>query len=157
MHASHYPYGAPLPITETFDRREERSMTNIYEAAVLSAAQAQGHLPTAAWDLTTLLQNAKAQTQLWGGLVLMLLGAAGLVWGGVQLIRKLMASQQGASQLPGWGRVALLIMIGGAISTGGWQLVSTVGSGGQKTIEDLGGGTVIVQTLDHVPTAGLLP
>ena len=40
-----------------------------------------------------------------------------------------------------------MILVGGALSTGGWQLISTVGSGGQQTIEDLGGGTVIVQTV----------
>lgn len=118
-------------------------MTKIYETAAL----AQLELPTAAWDLTSFLENAKSQIQLWGGLLLMLLGAVGLVWGGVLLIKKLMANPQTAGQQQGWGTIALLILVGGALSTGGWQLISTVGSGGQQTIEDLGGGTVIVQTV----------
>ncbi|MDO0916569.1 hypothetical protein QQM39_38835 [Streptomyces sp. DT2A-34] len=41
-------------------------MTKIYEAAVLT----QASLPSAAWDLTSFLQNAKSQIQLWGGLLL---------------------------------------------------------------------------------------
>lgn len=117
-------------------------MTKIYEAASLAPVS----LPGAAWDLTSFLENARAQIQLWGGLVLMLLGAVGLVWGGVLLTKKLMANPQTAGQQSSWGTVALLILCGGALGTGGWQFIETVGSGGQQTIEDLGGGTVIVQT-----------
>ncbi|MDX3020155.1 hypothetical protein [Streptomyces acidiscabies] len=120
-------------------------MAMIYEAAVLT----QSPLPSAAWDLTSFLQNAKSQVQLWGGLLLMLFGAAGLVWGGVLLIKKLMANPQSAGQQQGWGTIALLILVGGALGTGGWSLISTVGSGGQQTITDLGGGTVIVRTVDR--------
>jgi hypothetical protein len=118
-------------------------MTTIHEAA----ARAQAELSTAAWDLTSFLDNAKSQIQLWGGSLLMLLGAVGLVWGGVLLIRKLIANPQTSGQQSGWGTIALLILVGGALATGGWQLVSTIGSGGQQTIQDLGGGTVIIQTL----------
>ncbi|MEU8433324.1 hypothetical protein AB0F18_10470 [Streptomyces sp. NPDC029216] len=121
-------------------------MPKTYGAAVLT----QAPLPSAAWDLTSFLQNAKSQVQLWGGSVLMLLGVVGLVWGGVLLIKKLMANPQSAGQQQGWGTVALLILVGGALSTGGWTLISTIGSGGQQTITDLGGGTVIVQTVDQV-------
>ncbi|MFE4834438.1 hypothetical protein ACFRAU_07130 [Arthrobacter sp. NPDC056691] len=120
-------------------------MTKIHEAAAL----AQVSLPTAAWDIASFLENAKTQIQLWGGLLLMLLGAVGLVWGGVLLIRKLMANPQSGPQ-QGWGTIALLILVGGALGTGGWQLMSTIGSGGQQTIEDLGGGTVMVQPFDGI-------
>ncbi|MFJ6484194.1 MULTISPECIES: hypothetical protein [unclassified Streptomyces] len=121
-------------------------MPNTYGAAVLT----QASLPSAAWDLTSFLTNAKSQVQLWGGSVLMLLGVVGLVWGGVLLIKKLMANPQSAGQQQGWGTIALLILVGGALSTGGWTLISTIGSGGQKTITDLGGATVIVQTVDQL-------
>ncbi|MFE7117083.1 hypothetical protein ACFU99_16890 [Streptomyces sp. NPDC057654] len=120
-------------------------MAKIYEAAVL----AHSSLPSAAWDLTSFLKNAKSQIQLWGGLLLMLVGVAAMVWGGVLLLRKLMANPQSAGHQQGWGTIALLILVGGALSGGGWSLISTVGSGGQKTITDLGGGTVIVQTVDR--------
>ncbi|MGW0577106.1 hypothetical protein ACWD25_14280 [Streptomyces sp. NPDC002920] len=125
-------------------------MPKIYEAAVLTRSS----LPSAAWDLTSFLQNAKSQVQLWGGLVLMLFGAVGMVWGGVLLIKKLMANPQSAGQQQSWLMIALLILVGGALGTGGWSLISTVGSGGQQTITDLGGGTVIVQTVDQF--SGLL-
>ncbi|MCJ0875205.1 hypothetical protein [Streptomyces sp. AP-93] len=121
-------------------------MTTIYEAAVLT----QTSLPSAAWDLTSFLQNAKFQIQDWGGLLLMLLGVVGLIWGGVLLIKKLMANPQSAGNQQGWGTVALLILVGGALTTGGWSLIETIGSGGQQTITDLGGGTVIVATADQV-------
>ncbi|KOT57109.1 MULTISPECIES: hypothetical protein [Streptomyces] len=121
-------------------------MPKIYEAAVLT----QASLPSAAWDLTSFLQNAKSQIQLWGGLLLMLIGAVSLVWGGVLLVKKLMANPQSAGQQQNWGTIALLILVGGGLGTGGWSLVSTIGSGGQQTITDLGGGTVIVQTIDKV-------
>lgn len=124
-------------------------MTKIYEAAL-----AQASLPTASWDLTSFLENAKSQIQLWGGLLLMLLGAVGLVWGGVLLIKKLMGNPQQGQQ-HGWGTIALLILVGGALGTGGWQLISTIGSGGQQTIEDLGGGTLIVQVNELVSSGAL--
>ncbi|MFK0154243.1 hypothetical protein ACIQVK_19485 [Streptomyces sp. NPDC090493] len=120
-------------------------MAKIFEAAVL----AQDPLPSAAWDLTSFLQNAKSAIQQWGGLLLMLFGAVGLVWGGVLLMRKLMANPQSAGQQQSYFVIALLILVGGALSTGGWSLISTVGSGGQQTITDLGGGTVIVRTVDQ--------
>ncbi|MGW6600529.1 hypothetical protein [Streptomyces sp. NPDC055036] len=121
-------------------------MTKIYEAAAL----AQASLPSAAWDLTSFLQNAKPQIQVWGGLLLMLFGTAGLVWGGVLWIKKLMANPQSAGQQQSWLTIVLLVLVGGALGTGGWELISTIGSGGQQTITDLGGGTVIVQTIDQV-------
>ena len=120
-------------------------MTKIYEAAALT----QVSVPSAAWDLGSFLENARSQVQVWGGLVLMLVGAAALVWGGVLLLKKLLANPQTAGQQAGWGTIAALIIVAGALGTGGWQFIETVGSGGQQTIEDLGGGTVIVPTVDQ--------
>ncbi len=38
--------------------------------------------PTAAWDVSSFLGNAKTQIQVWGGgLLLMLVGAVLLIWG----------------------------------------------------------------------------
>ena len=125
-------------------------MTKTYEVAIL----AQTSLPTAAWDLTSFLENATTQIKTWGGLLLMLLGVCALVWGGVLLVKRLGANPQTAGQQSSWATIALLILVGGGFSTGGWQLISTVGSGGQQTIEDLGGGAVIVQTVSNVVTSG---
>lgn len=118
-------------------------MNRICESAILTLTRAQASLPDAAWDVKSFLENAKTYIQTVGGLLLMTLGAAGLIWGGVRLIQKLMGGQQ-HGQGDGWGRIVALILIGGALGTGGWTLISAVGSGGQTTIEDLGGGTIIV-------------
>ena len=100
-------------------------------------------LVSAAWDLTSFLTNAKTQIENWGGLLLMLLGVVGLVWGGVLIIKKLMSGPQGGQQ-QSWGTIILLILVGGAMMTGGFSLLGTIGSGGQQTIEDLGGGTMLI-------------
>jgi uncharacterized membrane protein len=116
-------------------------MTKITEAATLDS------LPTAAWDLESFLNNARTYTENIGGLILMLLGAVALIWGGVQLVKKLMGNPQTSQQI-NWGTVALLIIVGGALFTGGFSLMKTVGSGGEETINDLGGGTVVLGSID---------
>lgn len=98
----------------------------------------------AAWDLGSFLTNARTAIQTWGGLLLMLLGAVGLVWGGVLLVKKLMASPQQAGQEAGWGKIALLFLVGGGLASGGWALVNMIGSGGQRTITQLGNGTILL-------------
>lgn len=93
-------------------------------------------LTTANWDLSTFLENATDFVADAGGLLLMLLGAVGIVWGGVLLIKKLMAGQQDQTS---WGKIILLVLIGGAMFVGGWSLMETISSGGQDTIMDIGG------------------
>ena len=126
-------------------------MNPITESAMRSLIGAQAAVPppglravSAAWDLRSFFENAKTYVQGIGGGLLMLMGAVGLVWGGVLLIRKLLGGQQHGGQ-HGWTQIIMLILVGGALGTGGWTLVSTVGSGGQTTIQELGGGTVIIQ------------
>lgn len=115
-------------------------MTNIIEATQLKLAV----LPTAAWDLKSFMTNAKTYIEAVGGGLLMLLGAVGLIWGGVLLIKKLMGNPQ-TSQQTSWATIALLILVGGALLTGGFNLVKTVGSGGQRTVTELGGGVIVSQ------------
>lgn len=95
-------------------------------------------LITANWDVRTFLTNGASYVEVAGGLLLILLGTVGVVWGGVLLIKKLMAGQQDQTS---WGKIILLILIGGALGIGGWQLMEQIASGGQKTILDIGGGT----------------
>lgn len=92
---------------------------------------------TANWDLRTFLTNSQAYVEVAGGALLMLLGAVGVVWGGVLLIKKLMAGQQDQTS---WGKIILLVLIGGALLVGGWGLMETISSGGQTTIMDIGNG-----------------
>lgn len=94
-------------------------------------------LITANWDLRTFLSNATEYISQAGGLLLALLGAAGIVWGGVLLIKKLMSGQQDQTS---WAKIIMLVLIGGALFAGGWTLMSTIASGGQTTILDIGGG-----------------
>lgn len=97
------------------------------------------HLGLADWDLGSLFENAGTYAKNVGGSFLMLMGIVGLVWGGTLLIKKLMSSQQDNTS---WGKIIMLFIAGGALAVGGFQLVFMIGSGGQKTIEDLGGGLV---------------
>lgn len=95
------------------------------------------NLPSASWDLLSFLENATEYVSGAGGALLALMGTAGVVWGGVLLIKKLMASQQDQTS---WVKILGLILIGGALMVGGFSLISQIASGGQTTIEDLGGG-----------------
>lgn len=114
-------------------------MTTIDKAGVQTIP-----LPSAAWDIGSFLQNATGTIQGWGGSLLILFGCIGLIWGAVLVTLKLIASPQKEQQQAGWGKIALLVLVGGALFTGGFNIVQTVGSGGQQTIEELGGGSVIV-------------
>lgn len=107
-------------------------------------------LPTAAWDVVSFLQNAATYAKTGGGALLILLGIVALVWGGVLVLKKLMAGQQNQDS---WMKIIGLIIIGGAIAVGGFAMVFTIGSGGKKTIDDLGGATFL---WDSIPTFGAL-
>lgn len=98
-------------------------------------------LPTAAWDLTSALTNAGDYVRTAGGALLIMMGLVALVWGGVLLLKKLMAGQQNQDS---WMKIIGLMIVGGAIAVGGFGLIFTIGSGGQETIEDLGGGTFLL-------------
>lgn len=107
-------------------------------------------LPTAAWDLVSFLENAGEYVKTGGGALLILMGLAALVWGGVLLLKKLMSGQQNQDS---WFKIIGMMIIGGAIAVGGFTLIFTIGSGGKKTIEDLGGGTFL---FDAVQPFGIL-
>lgn len=109
-------------------------------SAAGTGSQAPAALPTAAWDLVSFLQNAGEYVKIAGGALLILMGLAALVWGGVLLLKKLMGGPQNQDS---WVKVIGLMIIGGAIAVGGFSLIFTIGSGGKKTIEDLGGGTFL--------------
>lgn len=108
-----------------------------------------------AWDITTFLDNAQAQLKIWGGGLLVLLGVAGLIWGGALAIKKLMSNgpQQGGAN---WGQIILLILVGGGFAAGGWSLINTIGSGGQTSLLELGGGTALLNADALYPTLSML-
>ena len=101
-----------------------------------------------AWDLGSFLTNATSSAKNWISLGIMLLGVVMLGMGAFYFFRKLTASQQTAGQQKGYMTIIALVLVGGAFMSGGFTLMDKVGSGGQKTIEELGGGTAIVQVID---------
>ena len=93
------------------------------------------------WDLKSFLVNATTYIKFIGGLVIVLLGTAAVVWGAYKFFSKLFGGQSAAQT--SWVTVALLIIIGGAAMAGGGSLVFGIAEGGKTTIEDLGGGTIL--------------
>ncbi|WP_181273685.1 hypothetical protein [Brevibacterium oceani] len=127
------------------------------DTSILEAISLAQQNPVAAWDIGTFLENAQSTIKGWGGGLLTLLGIVGLIWGGVLLIKKLMANPQTAGQQSGWGTIALLIIVGGALSATGFSLISSIGEGGKTTIEDLGNGTGTVIAQHLVDVVSVLP
>lgn len=91
--------------------------------------------PFANWELNRFLENARDYAVIAGGSLLMLMGTIGVVWGGVLLIKKLMAGQQDQTS---WMKIILLILLGGALMVGGFSLIRNIAAGGRDTIENLG-------------------
>lgn len=119
-------------------------MSDIYQTTVVAYGEVATAPPApAAWDLLSFLENANAYIQIAGGALLMLLGVACLVWGGVVCVKTLFASPQSAGK-ESWVKIVMLIVVGGAFMGGGWPLISKIGSGGEKTITELGGGTILI-------------
>lgn len=128
-------------------------MAGIHETTSLALVNAQAQLPAGAWDLKSFIDNTSDYVKMVGGGLLMLMGTVALIFGGVFLLTKLFGNQQHGGGKK-WWQIGALILIGGAIATGGFQLISTIGSGGQKTIEDLGGGTIVLAPSSSEATGG---
>lgn len=103
----------------------------------------KAQLNLAQWDLRSFFENAGDYARVIGGGFLALLGVIGVIYGGYLLIKKLMAGQQNQDS---WVKIAALIIIGGALMATGANLIFTIARGGQRTIEDLGSGMVLLQT-----------
>lgn len=115
------------------------------------AAQTGGTLfggVTANWDLGSALENGTEYIKYLGAGFLTLMGVIGIIYGGYLLVKKLMAGQQNQDS---WVKIVLLIIVGGALSVSGFDLISEIASGGKTTIEELGGGTIIVPLLESLP------
>lgn len=98
-------------------------------------------LPAAAgWDLVSFLKNAADYAKIAGGALVTLIGVVAVVWGAVLLVKKFMSEQSRDS----WLKIIALMLIGGAIVASGAAIIWTVTSGGQQTIEDLGGGSILL-------------
>lgn len=109
--------------------------TDAASAAVTSAN------PAGAWDFGSFLKNATKTAKTWGSAAIILVGVVLLIWGAIMAGKRFMGGQQ--QQGPGWGKIAAMVIVGGAFMAGGFSLISTIGSGGKKTLLDLGGGSIL--------------
>ncbi|MGC6586664.1 hypothetical protein ACPV3A_17055 [Paenibacillus sp. Dod16] len=96
---------------------------------------------TGAWDLGSFLENARETLGVWGSSFIMILGVLALIYSVYQIVTGLWS--QGKKQT-NWFVVILLLIVGGVISVPtGFEFVKDIAGGGRKTIEDLGGGTIL--------------
>lgn len=89
------------------------------------------------WDIGSFLQNSSNTLKKWGGYLIILIGVVMVVISAYQVFTGL--ASHGKKQT-NWFVVVLLLIIGGAFMIGGFDFVSRIAEGGQKTIEDLGTG-----------------
>lgn len=102
--------------------------------------------PVGAWDLTSFLTNAYKQVGEWGKLLLMLLGIILIVVSGIKIWRNF--TSESAQRQPRWGMTICGLFVGGALSiSSGWRLLNDIAQGGQKTIQDLGGGAIVFNNI----------
>ena len=93
------------------------------------------------WDVKSFLENSTDYLKVAGGLFIGLIGLAGVIWAAVKIIGKLMGTQ--SAQQTSWGLVIVLFIVGGAMMVGGGTLVFDVAAGGQRTVREMGGGTIL--------------
>lgn len=97
-------------------------------------------LAGAGWDLGSFLTNSKSTLTTWFGAAIMILGIVAIAYATWQIVSGLMS--HGKKQT-NWAVAIMLLIVGGALSmTTGFQFMQEIASGGQKTIKDLGGGTI---------------
>lgn len=99
--------------------------------------------PAAAWDLVSFFNNASSYVKVAGGALISLMGLVVVVWAAVLIAKKFFGNSQ--QQQESWFKIVLMIIIGGALMTGGITLITGIARGGQTTIEELGGGFILIQ------------
>jgi len=102
------------------------------------------------WSLDSFFQNAIKAVQKYGGYVLILVGAAALIWSIVQAFRKYIFQSQEV-------RVGPVVLIAGAVfgaafMFGGWTLANSIGQGLSDTANEFGGQGVglLVEQFSHL-------
>lgn len=94
------------------------------------------------WDLRAFLTNSFETLGEWFSLAIMILGIVAVAYAIWQIVSGLMS--HGKKQV-NWVVTIILLLVGGALSmTTGFQFVQDIASGGRKTIEDLGGQTIVL-------------
>ena len=99
--------------------------------------QVQPVFASSGWSLDSFFKNVLKAVQKYGGYVLMIVGAAALIWSIVQAFRKYVFQSQEVRV----GPVALIAgaVFGAAFMIGGWNLANTIGQGLKETADEFGG------------------
>lgn len=99
--------------------------------------QAQPVFASSGWSLESFFKNVLSAVQKYGGYILMIIGAAALIWSLVQAFRKYIFQSQEVRI----GAVALIAgaVFGAAFMIGGWDLANTIGQGLKETADEFGG------------------
>ena len=118
--------------------------TPIIENAAAAGIAFNGGLPLGDWDLVSALTNAQNYGKLIGGGILGLIAVILLIGAAIFVLQKFFSKNNDSKS---WGIIIAMIIVGGAFGTGGWVLLSQVASGGQKTVQELGGGFIVFQSL----------
>lgn len=108
------------------------------QALVLTTTSSGG----SGWSLDSFFKNVLSAVQKYGGYVLMIVGAAALIWSIVQAFRKYVFQSQEVRT----GPVSLIAgaVFGAAFMIGGWSLANTIGQGLKETADEFGGNGVIL-------------
>ena len=107
-----------------------------------TAGHAAAGLPGAEWDLVSFLENTDSYLNIVGGSLIGLLGLAVVIWAAVLIAKKFFGNAQ--SQQESWVKIIVMLIIGGALLWGGLALFVSLAEGGNKTIEELGGGCILL-------------
>lgn len=99
-------------------------------------------LTSTGWDLGSFLENSFVTLGTWGASFVMILGIICIIYAVWQIATGLWS--HGKKQT-NWFVAILLLIVGGTLSaTTGFEFVKTIAGGGRKTIEDLGGGAILL-------------
>ncbi len=132
------------PLNPT-DRESEHGMSATVQVIPQEAIDPPLTLAPGAWDLVSFFENAKDYVGVAGGAFISLLGLVLLVVAAFFIVRKFMGGQ--SAQQDSWVKIAVMILIGGALMVGGISLLTSIASGGEQTIKDLGGGVIHLSAL----------
>lgn len=88
------------------------------------------------WSINNFLTNLNKNLNLWGGLLIVVVGLIMVIVAVIKIAKGLMSSGRGQTN---WVLNIVLFFIGGALAFGGgWGLVQSISQGGSDTLNDLG-------------------
>lgn len=88
------------------------------------------------WSINNFLTNLNKNLNLWGGLLIVVVGLIMVIVAVIKIAKGLMSSGRGQTN---WVLNIVLFFLGGALAFGGgWSLVQGISQGGSDTLNDLG-------------------